>query len=61
MIQWRGNAGEGYSVIERADGTYQVTIDGKPLYYYVKDAKPGDTNGQGVLSVWYVVQEVASQ
>ena len=48
-------------VIQRADGTYQVTIDGMPLYYFAKDTKPGDANGQGVASVWYVVQEVASQ
>jgi predicted lipoprotein with Yx(FWY)xxD motif len=26
-----------------------------PLYYYIKDAKPGDTIGQGVGSVWYVI------
>jgi predicted lipoprotein with Yx(FWY)xxD motif len=47
-------------VIQRADGSYQVTIDGKPLYYYVRDARPGDTTGQGVSNVWYVVQEAAS-
>jgi hypothetical protein len=26
-----------------------------PLYYWVGDAQPGDTNGQGVNEVWYVV------
>jgi predicted lipoprotein with Yx(FWY)xxD motif len=43
-------------VITRSDGTFQVTLDGKPLYYYAKDTKPGDTTGEGLNSVWYVVQ-----
>jgi predicted lipoprotein with Yx(FWY)xxD motif len=43
-------------VIQRADGSDQVTIDSKPLYYYAQDAKPGDVNGQGLNSAWYAVQ-----
>jgi predicted lipoprotein with Yx(FWY)xxD motif len=39
----------------RKDGTIQVTYNGMPLYYYFKDQAPGDTTGQGVGSVWYVV------
>ncbi len=39
----------------RKDGTVQVTYNGLPLYYFFKDAAPGDTNGQGVGNVWYVV------
>ena len=46
-------------VIQRADGSHQVTIDGKPLYGYVQDAKPGDATGQGVSGIWFVVQEAA--
>jgi predicted lipoprotein with Yx(FWY)xxD motif len=38
-----------------ADGTRIVTYNHMPLYYYVKDTKPGDINGQGVGSVWYVI------
>ena len=38
-----------------ADGTKIVTYNGMPLYYWVKDMKPGDTTGEGVGSVWYVV------
>lgn len=30
--------------------------DGWPLYYWVKDAKPGDTTGDGVGGVWHVVK-----
>jgi|GEM_PF-557266 len=39
----------------RTDGTTQVTYNGWPLYYYAKDQKAGDTTGQGVGSVWYVL------
>jgi len=39
----------------RTDGTTQVTFFGHPLYTYAADAKAGDTTGQGVGSVWYVV------
>ena len=41
--------------ITRDDGTKQVTYKGQPLYYWAADAKPGDTNGQGVNKVWFVV------
>lgn len=43
------------SVIKRDDGTYQVAVDGMPLYYYAKDTKAGETTGQGVGDVWWVV------
>ena len=39
----------------RKDGTTQVTYNGWPLYYYVKDQKPGDVTGQDVGDVWYVL------
>lgn len=40
---------------ERDDGSTQVTYNGWPLYYFANDAAAGDTNGQGVNDVWYVV------
>jgi predicted lipoprotein with Yx(FWY)xxD motif len=42
-------------VVARTDGTEQVTYDKWPLYYFAKDAKPGDATGQGVGGVWWVV------
>ena len=41
-------------VIERTDGTKQVTYDDMPLYYWINDKSPGDTTGQGVGGVWFV-------
>ena len=41
--------------VERADGTCQVTINGWPVYYFAKDAKPGDILGQGVKGTWFAV------
>jgi predicted lipoprotein with Yx(FWY)xxD motif len=38
-----------------ADGRRIVTYNHMPLYYYIQDTKPGDTTGQGVGSVWYVI------
>ena len=33
--------------IRRADGSQQVTYAGHPLYRYIGDSKPGQTNGEG--------------
>jgi predicted lipoprotein with Yx(FWY)xxD motif len=39
----------------RTDGTVQVTYNGKPLYLFAGDESAGDTNGQGIGDVWFVV------
>ena len=47
------------STIERRDGTMQVTHNGWPLYYYVKDTGPGKTTGHDVHGFgggWYLVR-----
>ena len=31
--------------------------NGSPLYHFIKDAKPGDVAGEGVMGVWHVVKE----
>jgi predicted lipoprotein with Yx(FWY)xxD motif len=45
-----------YSIITRDDGTMQWSFKGKPLYYWLKDAKPGDKTGDGVNGVWHIVR-----
>jgi predicted lipoprotein with Yx(FWY)xxD motif len=37
------------------DGSKIVTYNKMPLYFWQADKNPGDTTGQGVNSVWYVV------
>ena len=48
-------------VTTRKDGATQVTYNGWPLYYFVSDKAPGDTKGEGVQNVWYVVTPEGSQ
>lgn len=45
---------------QRTDGGLQVTYNGMPLYYWAKDSKPGDTTGQNVGGVWFVVNPAAA-
>ncbi|HEV8392488.1 MAG TPA: hypothetical protein VGQ35_21720 [Dongiaceae bacterium] len=44
------------SIIARTDGTRQWAYDGKPLYHYDDDSKPGDAEGDGSGGVWHVVK-----
>jgi len=50
-----GLKAEDFATIAREDGKKQTTYKGMPLYYYVGDKKAGDTAGQGVGGVWYIV------
>lgn len=45
----------------RTDGTTQVTYNGWPLYYYASDKAAGDTTGENVNSVWFVVTPAGTQ
>jgi predicted lipoprotein with Yx(FWY)xxD motif len=42
--------------IAKTDGTIQLTYNKMPLYFWVGDAKAGETNGQGVGGVWFVAK-----
>lgn len=46
----------GLSTIDRKDGKKQWAKDGMPLYFWVGDAEPGETNGDGVGGVWHVAR-----
>jgi predicted lipoprotein with Yx(FWY)xxD motif len=44
-----------FSTSERTDGSFQLVAGDWPLYRFQEDADPGDTNGQGLGDVWFVV------
>ncbi|MHA7198424.1 COG4315 family predicted lipoprotein [Arthrobacter alkaliphilus] len=46
--------------IPTADGKMQITINGMPIYFYSKDEDSGDTYGQGVGGVWFMVSPSGS-
>lgn len=45
-----------WSIVTRDDGSKMWAYDGKPLYRWAKDAKPGDTTGDGVNDVWHIAK-----
>jgi predicted lipoprotein with Yx(FWY)xxD motif len=46
-----------WSIAVRDDGSKQWAHMGKPVYLWIKDQKPGDKTGDGVLKVWHVVAQ----
>jgi len=51
-----GLAAGDFGTIVRPDGKRQTTYKGMPLYYFKKDAKPGDTAGEGFKDLWSVAK-----
>lgn len=49
-------ATDDYSIIERNDGIKQWAYKGSPLYYFVKDTKAGEKNGDGFKNIWKVAK-----
>jgi predicted lipoprotein with Yx(FWY)xxD motif len=50
--------------ITRSGGNQQITYNGHPLYLYVGDKKPGQTNGQGVTAfgaAWFTLTRSGNQ
>ncbi|HEY4372579.1 MAG TPA: hypothetical protein VGN52_11700 [Burkholderiales bacterium] len=46
-----------YSIVTRDDGKKQWAYKGRPLYYFVKDQKPGDKVGEGAANgAWHVAK-----
>jgi predicted lipoprotein with Yx(FWY)xxD motif len=43
-----------WSVVVRNDGSKQWAYKGKPLYTWMDDKRPGDTDGDGRNNVWHV-------
>ncbi len=44
-----------FSETQRKDGSMQVTYNKWPLYYFAKDTKAGDVNGEGVGGIWWAI------
>jgi predicted lipoprotein with Yx(FWY)xxD motif len=44
------------TLVARKDGPKQWAFDGKPLYTFVQDKKPGQVKGDGFNNVWHVVR-----
>ncbi|WP_286997011.1 MULTISPECIES: hypothetical protein [Comamonas] len=45
-----------WNAITRDDGSKQWAYQGKPLYYWAQDSKPGDTTGDGVGGAWHIAK-----
>ena len=45
-----------WTIVERTDGTKMWAYDGKPLYTFIKDTKPGEVMGDGANDVWHVAK-----
>lgn len=44
-----------FATISRTDGKLQTAYKGWPLYTYKDDKKPGETNGDKVNSIWFII------
>lgn len=49
-------AGGDWAIVTRDDGTKQWAYKGRPLYYWVRDQKPGDRTGDGFNGAWHVAR-----
>lgn len=59
-VEGPAQAGEGVDAsmlgtAQATDGTTMATYNDWPLYYWVDDQQPGDTTGQAVGDVWWVM------
>jgi predicted lipoprotein with Yx(FWY)xxD motif len=46
-----------FGELHHADGSIQTTYKGWPLYYFAKDAAPGDVKGEDTGHVWFVLRD----
>jgi predicted lipoprotein with Yx(FWY)xxD motif len=52
----KAQAAGDWTIVTRKDGLHMWAYEGKPLYTYGKDKKPGDATGDGVGNVWHVAK-----
>ncbi len=46
-----------YTVVVRDDGSRQWAYQGKPVYTYQADQKPGERAGDNFKDVWHIIKE----
>lgn len=51
-----GVSKDDFGTITRNNGAMQSTYKSKPLYYFFKDVKANDVNGDGLKGVWHIVK-----
>jgi predicted lipoprotein with Yx(FWY)xxD motif len=56
-----GSDAKDFGEFTRADGKKQATFKGWPLYYFAGDKAAGDTNGQALKDVWFIVNPVVME
>jgi predicted lipoprotein with Yx(FWY)xxD motif len=49
-------SGASVGKMTRSDGKSQATFNGKPIYLFAGDTRPGDANGDNAQNVWHVVR-----
>lgn len=45
-----------WSIVTRLDGSHMWAYDGKPLYTFALDKKPGDMKGNNMGGAWHVAK-----
>jgi len=58
-IHTSGTTTSPWGSIQRQDGTTQLTYQGRPLYTFIADSAPGQTNGDGLTAfggTWHVAR-----
>ena len=51
-----GKGAGDWTIVVRKDGARMWAYEGKPLYTYSKDKKPGDATGDGFGGVWHAAK-----
>jgi predicted lipoprotein with Yx(FWY)xxD motif len=46
----------GYTIVVRDDGRKQWAYKGKPLYFWSKDTKVGETSGDNMNNAWHIAK-----
>ena len=49
------------ATIPAADGKFQITINGLPIYTFAGDSAAGDSSGQGVGGIWWVASSTGTE